>query len=71
MPERVAALRQRAKELGRDPDTVSITAFWARPDRDLLGQLEDAGVERAIFQLPTRERDEVIPVLDRLAELAR
>jgi probable F420-dependent oxidoreductase len=67
--ERIAALRQRAKELGRDPDTISISAFWARPDKDFLGQLEAAGVERAIFQLPTSPRDEVIPVLDRLAAL--
>jgi probable F420-dependent oxidoreductase len=69
--DRIAALRRRAKELGRDPDTISISAFWARPDPEFLSQLADVGVERVIFQLPTREREEIIPLLDRLAALIR
>jgi probable F420-dependent oxidoreductase len=71
LPDRIQALRARARELGRDPDTISVTAFWAKAERDVLDQLEAAGCERAVFQLPALSKEEAIPVLDRFAEMVR
>ena len=68
LPEKIQILRARAKEAGRDPDSISISVFGARPDKDSLSKLEDAGVGRAVFMLPAAERDVVLPLIDRYAE---
>jgi probable F420-dependent oxidoreductase len=71
LPQRIAELRQKAKDAGRDPDSTSVSVFFVRPDRDTLDQLEQAGVQRAIFGLPAAGRDQVEPLLDRYAALIR
>ena len=69
LAEKIAELRRRAKEAGRDPMSISISTFGAPGDSDGLDKLEQAGVERAIFWLPPADRETVLPVLDRYAEL--
>ena len=69
--DKIATLKRRATEAGRDPRTISITAFGAKPDRAALEQLEGWGVERAIFMLPSAEREKVLPLLDGHAALLR
>jgi probable F420-dependent oxidoreductase len=69
--EKVAALERRAREAGRDPKSIRVTAFMVKPDRQALDPLEAAGVERAIFGLPSEGRDLVLPRLDTLAKLIR
>lgn len=69
--ERVAALRQRSEEAGRDPNSISITIFGANPDPAALSAMEQAGVERAIFMLPPADRDQTLPALDKYAKLIR
>jgi probable F420-dependent oxidoreductase len=69
--EKIAALRQRAEAAGRDPKSISISVFGAKPDPAALEQLEAAGVERAIFMLPPAERDTVLPLLDQYAGLIK
>jgi probable F420-dependent oxidoreductase len=64
LTEKIAELRRRAAEAGRDPSAISITIFGANPERGALDQLEAAGVERAIFMLPPADRDTVMPLLD-------
>ena len=61
----IADLRRRAQAAGRNPDSVSVTSFGAKPDD--LKLLADAGVERAVFWLPSAGADQVMPELDRLA----
>jgi len=68
-PGQVAKLRQLAEEAGRDPKTISITAFAAPPDRKTLDQYSAAGAERAVFFLPPAGADTVMPLLDRYAKL--
>ena len=69
LPEKIAMLRRQAEEAGRDPATISITTFGTRPDRDQIARLEEAGVERAIFMLPSETRDAVMPLIDDCAKL--
>ena len=60
-------LQKKAADAGRGRIPVSI--FGAVPKPEAIEQLEKAGAERAIFWLPPAERDEVLPRLDRYAEL--
>lgn len=67
--EKIGNLRAQAKSMGRDPDTISISIFGARPDRDTVDRLEQAGVERVIFGLPPAPREVVEPAVERYASL--
>jgi len=67
--EKIAALRRRAEEADRDPSSISVTIFGAKPERKALEDLERAGVERAIFYVPSDGRDKVLPVLDRYVQM--
>ena len=69
LPEKIAMLRRQAEDAGRDPATISITTFGTRPDADQIGRLEEAGVERVIFMLPSEQRDTVMPIIDNCAKL--
>jgi alkanesulfonate monooxygenase SsuD/methylene tetrahydromethanopterin reductase-like flavin-dependent oxidoreductase (luciferase family) len=61
----IADLREQARVAGRNPDSVSVTSFGAKPDEFKI--LADAGVERAVFWLPSASAEVVLPELDRLA----
>jgi probable F420-dependent oxidoreductase len=69
LSEKVADLRRRAESKGRDPKSISVSIFGAKPERAALEELLSLGVERAIFMVQSAERDEVLPVLDRYAGL--
>jgi probable F420-dependent oxidoreductase len=71
LKEKIASLRSRLEAAGRDPDALEISSFDARPERDTVDRLAAAGVSRVIFHLPPAGRDEVLPVLDKLATLVR
>jgi len=65
----VADLRESAKRAGRDPNSLTVSVFAATPTEDALREYQKAGVERIIFPLPSSGRDEIIPILDRLAKV--
>jgi len=69
LPAQISELRRCAEQAGRDPSTISITAFAAPLDRNAIESYENAGVERSVFFLPPEERDRVLPVLDRCGKL--
>jgi probable F420-dependent oxidoreductase len=69
LPEKLADLRRRAEAAGRDPMSISISIFGAKPDREALDELKALGVERAVFMLQSAERDVVLPILDKYASL--
>jgi probable F420-dependent oxidoreductase len=69
LADQIAQFRQMAKEAGRDPDTLPITIFSAPEDLDVLKKYRDMGVARALVGLPSADTDEVMPILDRWAEL--
>ena len=63
--------RKLCSEAGRDPAAVPITVFGVAEDLDLIKRYRDAGVARLVFNLPPAKADEVLPILDRCAALAR
>ncbi len=67
--EKVALLRTRLEDAGRDPDAVPITIFGVSPDADTIARMEQDGVSRVLLTLPPEDRDTVLPVLDDLAKL--
>jgi len=46
-----AALSELAEVAGRDPNSISITVFGQPPDKDLIGQFEEAGADRVLLRL--------------------
>ena len=71
MATAVADLYQRAERAGRDPRTISVSVFWAKPEEEALRDYVKAGVERAIFAVSSADRDTVLPILDKYAKLTR
>ncbi len=64
-------LRARAARAGRDPGTISVSVFAAKPDPVVLEGYAAGGVTRAIFGLPSADRETVLPLLDQYAKLIR
>ena len=58
-------------QLPEDPASLSFDVFGATLDLDVLKRYRDAGVTRAIWMLPSKGREEVLPLLDKDAELMR
>ena len=67
--ERIPELRERLKKAGRDPKTAPVSIFFAPPKKEGLDRLASAGVERAIFGVPSEGRESVLPRLDAFAKL--
>jgi alkanesulfonate monooxygenase SsuD/methylene tetrahydromethanopterin reductase-like flavin-dependent oxidoreductase (luciferase family) len=67
--ETLPRFRQMAAEADRDPDGLGITIFGAEGKTDILKGYQDTGVERTVFTLPSAGSDEVLPLLDKYAEL--
>jgi alkanesulfonate monooxygenase SsuD/methylene tetrahydromethanopterin reductase-like flavin-dependent oxidoreductase (luciferase family) len=68
---RIPELRERLQKAGRDPKSVPVSIFFAPPRREALDGLAAAGVERAIFGLPSEPRDAVLPRLDTYAKVLK
>jgi probable F420-dependent oxidoreductase len=62
----VEMVRQAVADAGRDPDTFQIIANGAK--RDSFEALAEAGVDEAVFNLPSLGPDFVIPKLDQIAQ---
>ncbi len=67
LKERIDELQRLAAEAGRAPIPVSL--FGVAPDPGAVEAVMKIGVERAIFPLPPRPAEEVIPLLDRQAKV--
>jgi probable F420-dependent oxidoreductase len=65
---RIADLQRAAAERGRAPIPVSVVQAPPEPDR--LAELGDLGVEKVVLTLPSAGMDEILPALDRYADLA-
>jgi probable F420-dependent oxidoreductase len=67
--EQLARLRRMAEEKGRDPRTLSTSVFRAPPDKAVLKEYEEAGIDRAVLEIPDESSDEILRLLDRYAPL--
>jgi hypothetical protein len=63
--------RQMAADAGRDPAAVPVSIFGAPENLDRLKRYSDHGIARAVVTLPSAKSDEILPVLDRWADLIR
>ncbi len=63
--------RQMAADAGRDPAAVPVSVFGAPENLDRLKRYSDQGIARAVVTLPSAKSDEILPVLDRWADLIR
>jgi len=67
--EAVARLKRFADEAGRDMSTLSITTFRAKPEAQTLAEYADAGIFRALLEIPDEPRDDILKRLDEYAKL--
>ncbi len=69
--EQLARLNRMAAEKDRDPKTISTSVFRAPPDKATLKEYEEAGIDRAVLEIPDQSRDEILRVLDGYVPLLR
>jgi len=70
--EKTVELRRRAEAAGRDPASISVSVYTCPAAREVVDELERAGVDRVIFLLPSSaEPAEVLRVMDDHARLIR
>ncbi|MEN8113192.1 MAG: LLM class F420-dependent oxidoreductase [Actinomycetota bacterium] len=62
-------LSDAVRSAGREPGSVHLGVFAARPDVDALRKLKAAGVSRAVLSLPSKSPETVIEKLDEYAEV--
>ena len=67
--DQIPLFRQMAQEAGRDPATLPISMFSAKEDLDTLKRFRDLDVARVTVALPSSPAADVLPILDRWAEL--
>jgi alkanesulfonate monooxygenase SsuD/methylene tetrahydromethanopterin reductase-like flavin-dependent oxidoreductase (luciferase family) len=68
--QELSALRAEAcSAAGRDPATLEVSIYYAPSDPAVLENLAEHGIERVAFAVPSAPRDEVLPLLDRYAEV--
>ncbi|WP_135467280.1 LLM class F420-dependent oxidoreductase [Crenalkalicoccus roseus] len=69
--EALAKFGEMAREAGRDPAGVPVTAFGAAEDLGEIRRLRDLGVSRVVVSLESEKEDAILPVLDRWAGFIR
>ncbi len=62
-------LRAAFERAGRDPASARVVPLGVAPDRGKLDHYASLGVDEVLFGLPSGDRDTVLPVLDRYAQL--
>jgi alkanesulfonate monooxygenase SsuD/methylene tetrahydromethanopterin reductase-like flavin-dependent oxidoreductase (luciferase family) len=66
----LAMIKDACVEIGRDPESVSLSMFYARgAEEDDLKAHADLGAVRGILPLPSEGPDVVLPLLDKYAAL--
>ena len=59
--------RAMVADAGRDAEAFEVSIYSASPKVDDLKNYADGGINRAVFALPPAPRDEIMPILDKLA----
>ncbi len=71
LAEQIKQFHAMAKAAGRDAAALPITIFGAPENLDTLKKYRDLGVARVLVGLPSAGSDEIMPIIDRWAELMR
>ncbi len=69
LPATIRDLHAHAERGGRQPSEVPVSIFGAPGKEDSLRQYQELGIERAVFGLPSENRDKILPLLDKYAAL--
>ena len=69
LAKRIEEFWQRSEAAGRG--RLPVTVFGSRADANLVDEYLAAGVSRCVFRLPAAPADDVLPALDRAADLAQ
>jgi len=67
----IDGFRKMAGDAGRDPADLPITLFRVPADVERLRLYQRVGIDRVVFSLPAAHEAEILPILDRWAELKR
>ncbi len=67
--EHIEQFREMAREARRDPVTLEVSVFAAKPEKDVLARYRDAGIARVVLMLPPAARDDILPILDDYASV--
>ncbi|MEC9345027.1 MAG: LLM class F420-dependent oxidoreductase [Pseudomonadota bacterium] len=67
--EGMARLTRIADAAGRSMSTLSVSVFRALPEPAYLDACREAGIDRVLFDVPDKGRDEVLALLDDYARL--
>jgi probable F420-dependent oxidoreductase len=70
-PKEIERLKRAAEGAKRDPNSLSITVFGAPADKATLDAWRNAGIERALLQIPDETPDEILRLVDKLAPLTK
>ena len=62
-------LREALRSAGRDPKQFDLTAYGTKADPEVIAHLIDLGVNRAVFNLPQRSREDVRGRVDSIVEI--
>jgi probable F420-dependent oxidoreductase len=57
------------KAIGRDPESIVVSMFFAEPELEKLKALPDMGCSRAVFYLPAEPADVVLSILDQYTKM--
>ena len=69
LPAAIKDLHARAEQAGRKPSEVPVSIFSAPNDEAVLRHYQQLEVERVVFTVPSKEKDQVLPLLDTYAAL--
>jgi probable F420-dependent oxidoreductase len=67
--ESMQRLHNMAVESGRDISTLSVSVFGAPPNQETIESYKKAGINRALFALPSEGRDSTFKLLDSFQHL--
>ena len=65
MPAAIQQLHNLADEAGRPKEEIPVSIFGGPDDEKALGQLQELGLERTVFFVPSADADTVLPLLDK------
>ena len=69
--ERLSEFRKLAEEAGRDPAALEVSVFGCPANAEATAPFAASGITRVVFGLPPAARDDVLPLLDRAAQVMR
>ncbi len=67
--EQLERLHRMADKAGRDPRTLLTSVFRAPADKTALEEYREAGIDRAVLEVPDQSRDEILRILDNYVPL--